>query len=209
MFFHHPGFILQNWIYPSLTWRKSVHENTLFLTFDDGPIPKLTAEILSILRAYKVKATFFCVGDNVRKHPKIFEQLIAEGHKIGNHTFHHLKGWYTSFDRYMADTTAAEQQMANFETVPSRLFRPPHGQLTFSQIAALQPYYEIVMWDVLTGDYSQKISPPRCLAKSIQYSRSGSIVVFHDNYKATENVLFTLPRYIEHFLQKGWQFGLL
>lgn len=194
---------------PSLLWKKESTQKELFLTFDDGPIPGLTEEVLTILADYDAKATFFCVGDNIRKHPDIFEKVVAGGHQIGNHTYHHVKGWKNSLDTYLKEADNCQNEIDNLiDGGEKRLFRPPYGQITYNQIKLLKSVgYQIVMWDVLTRDYAADITPEYCLKKSTEVSSSGSIVVFHDNLKARENVLFTLPRYLNHFSDLGYKFS--
>src|SRR5690606_27894345 len=141
------------WIYPQLTWHKSRKYPCLYLTFDDGPIPDVTPAILNILKKYDVKATFFCVGDNVQNHPAIFQRILDEGHQVGNHTHNHLKGWNTKKEDYI-------QNIERCHTfTQSTLFRPPYGRATFAQFLELKRQYEIIMWDVMSGDFDIKLSP--------------------------------------------------
>lgn len=186
-------------------WRKPQKEPTLYLTFDDGPIPKLTEWVLSELEKYSVLATFFCVGDNIRKYPQIFKKLLEQDHFIGNHTFNHLKGWETDLSTYLENVQLCQDALQN----QSNLFRPPYGKMTTKQYQSVRKQYQIVMWDVLTYDFDISLSPEKCLQKSIQMTRNGSIVVFHDNLKAEKNLKYVLPRYIEHFLNQGYQFAKL
>ncbi len=190
-------------LYPQLLWHKNRKEQTLFLTFDDGPIPDVTPSVLKILKKYNIKATFFCVGENVYKYPEIFEQILQDGHAVGNHTYHHLKGWNTSKEDYIVNVEQC-QKLTN-----SKLFRPPYGRGTRAQYKELKESYEIVMWDILSGDFDTAISPQQCLSNVIKHSTNGSIIVFHDNLKAKERVLYTLPRAIEHWMNQGFTFGTL
>ncbi len=203
-YFHKTPFWLRK-MYPSLTWRMAGKEKTIYLTFDDGPIPDLTPFVVKELAKADIKATFFCVGDNISKHPKIFEQLIDAGHTIGNHTYNHLNGWKENTFEYEANverTTALIQQyLPNW----NKIMRPPYGKITSSQIKTLEQY-TIYMWDVLSGDFDPKLSAEKCLTKSIKASEAGSIIVFHDNIKASERMKSALPRYIDHFLEKGYSF---
>ena len=178
-------------------------ENEIFLTFDDGPVQEITPAILDILKERETKATFFCVGDNVAANPDLFERLREEGHAIGNHTYHHLHGWKSPPGAYVEDVTRCESL---FQT---HLFRPPYGKFTPSQYLLLKNKYLFVMWSVLTRDYSRRVKPEHCLEIAIQNSRPGSIVVFHDSIKAAENVLYALPRFLDHFLDKGYRFRAL
>ncbi len=185
---------------PAYLWRVPTEEKVLHLTFDDGPIPEVTPWVLELLGQYQAKATFFCVGDNVRRHPDIFEQLIAEGHAIGNHTFHHLNGWHTEDLPYFRDV----RQCA--ELVRSELFRPPYGRLMPRQRVFLERRYQIVMWDVLSGDFDASLSPEDCLRNVLHNVEPGSIVVFHDSLKAEPRLRFVLPRVLKHFHDEGWRF---
>lgn len=190
-------------LYPQLLWHKNRKEKTLYLTFDDGPIPDVTPSILKILKMHEIKATFFCVGDNIRKYPDIFEQIVQDGHSIGNHTYHHLKGWRTTKDEYLLDIEKCQKLTG------SKLFRPPYGRGTKAQYKTLKESYEIVMWDIMSGDFDSSLSPQKCLSNILKYSSNGSIIVFHDNIKAKERVLYALPRAIDHWLEKGFKFEAL
>ena len=197
-------------LFPNLVWRINTAEKELFLTFDDGPVPGPTEFVLETLRKYDCKATFFCIGDNIRKHPEIFRKVVSDGHVIGNHTFNHISGWASSTPRYFENVTRCTEAVQNsgFNTHDSRLFRPPYGRITGKQVKALRDF-KIIMWDVLTIDYNKNISPESCLKNSIRVTRPGSIVVFHDSVKAEKNMKYALPRYIEHFQKLGFSFKLL
>jgi len=197
-------------LYPRLVWRAPAQEKKIYLTFDDGPVPDQTEFVLETLNGFRAKATFFCIGDNVRKHPLVFSKVVAGGHSIGNHTFNHLKGWNCSTLEYLNNVERCDHQFesSGFQSKMNRLFRPPYGKITGSQIKALADY-RIIMWDVLTCDYVASCSPERCLQGSIRATRSGSIVVFHDSIKAERNMKYALPRYLEHFLNKGFSFEVL
>ncbi|MCS7004692.1 MAG: polysaccharide deacetylase family protein [Cytophagales bacterium] len=203
---YRPPESLRKWLFPSLTWARPSGNNTIYLTFDDGPIPALTPFILDVLKDYCAKATFFCVGDNIQKHTKIFERILIEGHSVGNHTFNHLRGWSTRHAVYVENVQKC-QTYINQYTSQKPLFRPPYGMITQKQIRTLLKDYEIVMWDVLTYDYSSRISPEICLQKTIQYTKDGSIVVFHDNIKAKNNVVYALPGVLEYFSKKSYLFN--
>jgi peptidoglycan/xylan/chitin deacetylase (PgdA/CDA1 family) len=204
---HRTPFFLP-WLYPTFTWRKDASEKTLYLTFDDGPVYGPTEFVLDTLASYKIQATFFCIGDNVRKHPAVYDRIRNEGHAIGNHTYHHVKGWKTSKQDYWHDVKKCDDVLQLDSRVAKPLFRPPYGRITRAQMAGLQ-HYQIVMWDVLTQDYDKSQPKERCLEKSCKATRNGSIVVFHDSVKAFENLAYTLPRYIEHCLGEGYQFKKL
>ena len=209
MMLHKMGWVFQKLLYPKLTWAKYGESKKIYLTFDDGPIPEVTEFVLDTLAAYNAKATFFCVGDNIKKHPDIFERLIHEGHRIGNHTFNHLNGWQTSTEAYLENVKACQEVMEEWGLTSQPLFRPPYGRVKQSQWRPLISEYEIIMWDVLSGDFSPKILPEQCLALSIKYTESGSIIVFHDNVKAIKNLYHTLPRYLQYFSERGWRFETL
>lgn len=175
----------------------------IYLTFDDGPIEDLTPWILDVLKQYNVKATFFCVGNNIDKNPAIFKRLLDEGHRVGNHTYNHIKGWKTGTEAYMENIEKCQ------ELTRTNLFRPPYGRIKKKQFRLVASTHTVVFWDVLTHDYDQVISPQKCLDNSIKYTRNGSIVVFHDNMKAQKNLKFVLPQYIEHFLKLNYKFAVL
>lgn len=178
-------------------------EGDIYLTFDDGPVPEVTPEILKILEEYKVKATFFMVGDNVRKHSSVFEKVRDAGHALGNHTFHHLNGWRTPPAAYVEDVNRCD------ELLHTPLFRPPYGRLTPSQYFLLKKRYRIILWSLLTTDYSKQTTPEQCLDIAMRYTRPGYIVVFHDSIKARENVLYALPRYLDFLLQNNYSLKTL
>lgn len=197
------------WLYPSLTWRMEPHEKILYLTFDDGPVTGPTEYALEQLSASSVPATFFCIGDNVRKYPAIFNKIIADGHSVGNHTVNHLSGWRHSAATYVSNIKEFDGIAANAGLERhTNLFRPPYGRITPRQIKALGGY-QIVMWDVLSQDYDRGLSPENCLRRTIRACRPGSIVVFHDSYKAQSNMEYTLPRLIDHFGGDGYVFKAL
>lgn len=197
-------------LYPSLVWRNSASEKTIYLTFDDGPVYGPTEFVLDVLDKYNIQATFFCIGDNVRKHPELFARIVNAGHSVGNHTFHHKNGWKTSTTDYLENIEACQAQLnVTVSTeITHKLFRPPYGRITRVQIAALKAY-KIIMWDVLSQDYRSDLSVNRCLTKTIKATRPGSIVVFHDSKKAERNLTGVLPTYIEHFLNEGYRFKAL
>jgi Predicted xylanase/chitin deacetylase len=197
--------ILYRALYPKTLWRIKVpYQKTVYLTFDDGPIPEITPWVLNVLDKYNVKATFFCVGDNVRKYGYLFDEIIESGHRVGNHTFHHLQGWLTSPKRFLEDTQQARKQ------IESTLFRPPHGHMIFPQPSLLKKNgYKIVMWDVVTRDYNAKLSPQQVLDIVKKYTRDGSIIVFHDSLKAEKNMMYAMPRAIQWLQNEGYTFELI
>lgn len=194
------------WLYADLIWKIPTEEKKLYLTFDDGPVPHVTEFVLAELKKFQAKATFFCIGDNVRKHPEVFSMVVNDGHAIGNHTFNHLKGWATPVKTYVDNVKLCEKELSsNNYQLPISLFRPPYGRITRSQIKALRDY-KIIMWDVLTHDYAKEISQQRCLNGSIAATRAGSIIVFHDSLKAEKNMKYALPRFLDHFSNQGFKF---
>lgn len=203
MFLHKSPGLLKRF-YSDFVWHIPTHNKVIYLTFDDGPIPDVTEWVLEQLSAYQAQATFFCIGDNVQKHPDIFEKVLQQGHSVGNHTFNHLKGWNTDNDVYWQNIKECEAVLPT-----TRLFRPPYGRIKLSQSKALLPQYDIVMWDVLTGDFEKYLSPEHCLQKTLQYTREGSIVVLHDSLKAWRNMSFVLPRLLEHYAELGYKFEAL
>ncbi|TDQ79697.1 polysaccharide deacetylase family protein [Sphingobacterium yanglingense] len=202
MYFVNAPFFLR-WMYPNVTWNRSRLDKKIYLTFDDGPIPEITPWILDLLQEHQIKATFFCVGENIVKHPTIYQRLILEGHRIGNHTFNHLKGWDTADDIYFQNIELCQQH------TQSNLFRPPYARATKSQINLLNKEYELIYYDVLSGDFDLKLSPEQCYKNVLKHTKNGSIIVFHDNLKAIPRVKYALPRVIAHFLEKGYTFDTL
>jgi peptidoglycan/xylan/chitin deacetylase (PgdA/CDA1 family) len=190
-------------LFGKLTWRVKTDSKLIYLTFDDGPVPEVTPQVLDILDEYGWKATFFCVGDNVRKYPEVYQEVLRRGHRVGNHSFNHIRGYRYSVEDYVANVQKASAY------IESRLFRPPHGRITFSQIKALKEDYDIVMWDVITYDYDKKKKPEQIMRTVRNYLRKGSIVVFHDSIKAKDNVLTVLPQALDYWKEKGYSYGLL
>ncbi len=190
-------------LFGKLIWRVKTESKLIYLTFDDGPVPEVTPQVLDILDEYGWKATFFCVGDNVRKYPEVYQEVLRRGHRVGNHSFNHIRGYRYSVEDYVANVQKASVY------IESRLFRPPHGRITFSQIKALKEDYDIVMWDVITYDYDKKKKAEQILRTVRNYLRKGSIVVFHDSIKAKENVLTVLPQALAYWKEKGYSYGLL
>jgi peptidoglycan/xylan/chitin deacetylase (PgdA/CDA1 family) len=190
-------------IHPEVIWNKNRNVKTVYLTFDDGPTPIVTARVLEILDQYKIKATFFCIGKNVEKHPDIFASILERGHTVGNHTMQHLNGWKTSKNNYLSDVYLASQ------TIKSTIFRPPYGKIKPNQLTALQNTFKIVMWDVITYDYNQTVSAEFCLNQVKRFVQNGSIIVFHDSIKAQSNMLNALPQSIEYLIGAGYEFSAL
>lgn len=214
-----PPFFLK-WFYPNLIWNKDTKEKIVYLTFDDGPIPNVTDFVLNTLKTFEVKATFFCIGDNIEKHPAVFERIKTEGHAIGNHTYNHLKGWATEDNTYIGNFYKCQ------ELTGTNLFRPPYGRIKKSQIKELVKSYEvqvmanpkletqnqkldIIMWDVLSGDFDLELSPEKCYKNVVNNTRNGSIIVFHDSLKAWDRLAYALPKAIEYLLKQGYRFEKL
>jgi peptidoglycan-N-acetylglucosamine deacetylase len=193
-------------IYPSLTWRIPTTNQELYLTFDDGPVNGPTEFVLETLAKVSASATFFCIGDNVRKHPDVLKKVVTSGHTVGNHTFNHLNGWTTKTTNYIHNTQLFQEALPALNCPKATLFRPPYGRITRPQIQALLPEYRIIMWDVLSFDYNKNLSAESSLRKTIKAVRPGSVVVFHDSFKAEKNMVYILPRLIDHFAEKGYTF---
>src|SRR5690606_29450184 len=189
--------------YSNFVWKIPTAEKIIYLTFDDGPTPEITEWTLATLKTFNAKATFFCVGSNVAKHPEIFQKIICDEHAIGNHTHHHLNGWHTDKEAYFRNIKKCE------EVVKSNLFRPPYGRIKKSQYELIKEDYKVIMWDVLSGDFDPKTSPEKCLSNVINNTTEGSVVVFHDSLKAADNLKFTLPKVLEYFTEKGYRFEKL
>ncbi len=200
---HRTPFFLP-WLYPSLHWKIPTTEKKIYLTFDDGPIPDVTEAVLDTLKKFDAKGSFFCIGDNVKKHPGILKKVLAAGHVVGNHTFHHVSGWKTPSSVYKKEVEDADEVINDHAGSTPTLFRPPYGRITREQIRSIQ--HQIIMWDVLSFDYDLSMSPERCLKGTIKATRPGSIVVFHDSIKASKNLLYTLPRFLEAYSSKGYTF---
>lgn len=200
-------------LFPNYVWDMATTEKELYLTFDDGPTPEITNWTLDTLKQYNAKATFFCIGSNIEIYPAIFERIINEGHHIGNHTQQHVKGWKTSTSDYLKDVIEAQHQIDRFHIQQSskpNLFRPPYGQILPDQGKQLMSLgYKIIMWDVLSFDWEETISPKQCLDNVISKSKSGSIIVFHDSVKASKNMMYALPKVMEQFSKEGYEFKAL
>ena len=199
MFIEQPPLLLR-WIYPRALWRMDKNVKAVYLTFDDGPIPRITPWVLDVLDRYGIKATFFLVGDNVRKHPEEFQMILDRGHRVGNHTFNHIGGFRHLSYNYLENTNKAD------ELIKSNLFRPPHGWMRWGQYIVLKNRYTIVMWDLVTRDYSKRLNGPQVLAIVKKYVRNGSIITFHDSIKSEKNMKYALPRAIEWLKEQGYTF---
>ena len=198
-----PSPLVKSLYGPNLIWSVKGKTNTVYLTFDDGPIPEVTTDVLDILDKYNVKATFFCVGHNVFKNPELYQQLLQRGHKTANHTYNHLNGWKIPFQEYIDNVAKCA------EFINSDLFRPPYGRINRKQSKFLRKNYKIIMWTVLSGDYSADTTKEQCLENALNIDGKGSIVIFHDSIKAKEKLMYALPGFIEGCLQLGYTFELL
>lgn len=200
MFIEQPPQIIR-YLYLSAIWRMDKDERAVYLTFDDGPIPRVTPWVLDVLDKYGIKATFFMVGDNIRKHPDEFRMVVERGHRIGNHTFNHIRGLSYDINSYLENTEKACRMMMG-----TNLFRPPHGYMSPKQYAELKKRYKIIMWDLVTRDYNRKFNGEQILQKVKKYARNGSIITFHDSIKSEENLKYALPKAIEWLKEQGYEF---
>ena len=204
-------WIKTNWIikkiFSNYVWNIPNTENKIYLTFDDGPIPEITEWVLEELKKHQVKATFFCIGDNIRKHPQIFNKIISEGHAIGNHTFNHLNGWKTTTETYLENFGQCEKiiQQSAINNLNAKIFRPPYGKIKRSQAKAIRKLgYKIIMWDVLSVDFDSALSKEKCLENVLSNVESGSIIVFHDSIKAFKNLEYVLPKTLTYLKEKNF-----
>lgn len=193
--------ILFKTFYPKFIWDLPSIKPTIYLTFDDGPIPDVTDFVLENLNKYNAKATFFCIGENVVENSTIFNKILVNGHSIGNHTMNHLNGWITDNEQYINNFNDCQTIIPE-----TNLFRPPYGKIKKSQAKTVLKTHKIIMWDVISGDFLQEMNPEKCLKICLKYSESGTVIVFHDSTKAYKNMSYVLPRYIEHFKEKGFEF---
>jgi peptidoglycan/xylan/chitin deacetylase (PgdA/CDA1 family) len=198
------------WLFPKVLWRKKVQDKTVYLTFDDGPIPDVTPFVLEQLEIFQAKATFFCVGENVVRHPELAQRVADQGHLLANHTHQHVKAWQTKPTEYLRQVRECQSALNNIVPEPEKkLFRPPHGQLSPSHLRILQPEYQVVMWSCLTYDFDATLSPEECLKKAISNTKPGTVVVLHDSLKAERNLRYVLPRFLQHFTGLGYSFKTL
>lgn len=199
------------WIYPKALWRMDSTEHSVYLTFDDGPIPESTPFILDTLKEHNVKATFFVVGDNVRKYPELFQRILAEGHRVGNHTYNHLGSFRHYVRTYLNNITRAHEEMKKLAPPTSRpkLFRPPHGWMWLGAYNLIRRDYQIVMWDLVTRDYSHMLNAFDVFRNIVLYSRNGSIITFHDSLKSIEKLRYALPASLRFLKEQGYELKVI
>jgi peptidoglycan/xylan/chitin deacetylase (PgdA/CDA1 family) len=209
-------WIKTNWIikkiFSNYVWNIRNTENKIYLTFDDGPIPEITDWVLEELKKHKVKATFFCIGDNICKHPALFNKVISEGHAIGNHTFNHLNGWKTKTEIYLDNFEQCEKiiQQSAIKNLNAKIFRPPYGKIKRSQAKSIRQLgYKIIMWDVLSADFDSALSKEKCLENVLSNVESGSIIVFHDSIKAFKNLEYVLPKALTYLKERDYVFEVI
>ena len=194
-------------LFSNQVWDIPNKENKIYLTFDDGPTSEITEWVLEVLKENNIKATFFCIGNNIEKHPEIFNKIISDGHSIGNHTFNHKNGWKTTTTDYIQNIELCQKQILNLK---SKIFRPPYGKIKPSQSKKLRKLgYKIIMWDILTADFDKKTSKEKCLENATKKVSSGSIIVFHDSVKAFTNLEYALPKTIQILKEKGFVFDAI
>ena len=194
------------WLLPNILWKVKTRKKTVYLTFDDGPTPEITEWVLSQLRVYDAKATFFCIGNNIKNHPEIFSMAVYDRHKMANHTFDHLNGWETKTEDYIKNAVACKNQLHLNGVAQSNLFRPPYGKVNWKQSKLLKRMgYKIVMWDILSADFDADVSPEKCLENVLKNIEPGSIIIFHDSIKAFANLKYVLPKTLAFLDKEGYQ----
>lgn len=210
MRFHHTPRLLQ-WLPLGLTWRvRQGAPDTVYLTFDDGPIPEETPWVLEQLAAHNALATFFCVGQNLERNPAVAQAVVRAGHRLANHTHRHLRGRVTPLAEYVQDVARCQELLDELQPGAPRLLRPPYGEPTLAQARALRRLgYELVMWDVLTYDFDARLAPADCLRATLRHTRPGAIVLFHDSVKASRNLRAVLPAFLAECTARGYRFATL
>jgi peptidoglycan/xylan/chitin deacetylase (PgdA/CDA1 family) len=194
------------WFYPNRIWKVKTTEKIIYLTFDDGPHPIITPEVLSLLEKYNAKASFFCIGNNVEKYQDVYASIVEAGHAVGNHTHNHLNGWKNEDEKYLKDVVRAA------DWIDTKIFRPPYGRMSAFQERLLSRTpleLKTIMWTVLSGDFDINLSKEACYKNVRDRVDEGSIVVFHDSDKAAERMLYALPLVLEYYSKKGWRFEAL
>lgn len=204
--FHRTPSFVKKW-YPSLTWERP-SKDAIYLTFDDGPHPAITPWVMEQLDNVGAKATFFCVGENIKKYPEITKKLVQRGHRLGNHTFNHLKGWHTSDQQYIENVKVCDEVIEQFQEEEKKLFRPPYGRIKKSQVHFLRDQYDIVMWSHLSWDFAKNLDVDKSIRK-LKKVKPGNIIVFHDSSKSFKNLQQILPEVLQFYLQNGFKFETL
>ncbi|WP_372774381.1 polysaccharide deacetylase family protein [Mangrovibacterium sp.] len=188
-------------LFPGAVFRVATNRKEVFLTFDDGPVPEVTPWVLDYLKSEGLKAAFFCVGENVQRHPELFQRILAEGHQVGNHTFNHMQGLKNEDSAYYENIEKAAA------LIPGTLFRPPHGLLRIRQFKKLKTAYRVIMWDIISRDFDKRLSPEQVSQNVLKHAREGSVIIFHDSIKARENMTLALPLVIRELRKRGFSFG--
>jgi peptidoglycan/xylan/chitin deacetylase (PgdA/CDA1 family) len=199
MHFARTPFLIKKLYHSGAVWTMPCVNKKVYLTFDDGPVPEATPFVLETFAKFNAKATFFCVGENVSKHPELYKEIIASGHSVGNHTYNHLKGWKTSCDEYLENVALCS------DVVTSDLFRPPYGRITKQQGRLLGKNFKLIFWTVLSGDYDAAVSPEMCYNNVVNNLEPGAIIVFHDSIKAFKNMSDCLPRVLSYCAEQGYE----
>ncbi|MBS4039478.1 MAG: polysaccharide deacetylase family protein [Flavobacteriales bacterium] len=198
------------WLFRKYLWNVSTNSKIIYLTFDDGPTPEVTSWVLNQLSLYQAKATFFCIGSRIQAYPELVVQLLEEGHLLANHTYEHVNGWKTITNDYVNEVLKTQDTIQTFQENKTKYFRPPYGKITPKQTNALiKQGYQIVMWDILTYDFNSEFSVEKTLQKIYKYTQNGSIIVFHDSIKCKGKLYYLLPKVLQHFQEKGFQFHAL
>jgi peptidoglycan-N-acetylglucosamine deacetylase len=198
------------WLFRKYLWNVSTNSKIIYLTFDDGPTPEVTSWVLNQLSLYQAKATFFCIGSRIQAYPELVVQLLEEGHLLANHTYEHVNGWKTIINHYVNEVLKTQDTIQTFQENKTKYFRPPYGKITPKQTNALiKQGYQIVMWDILTYDFNSEFSVEKTLQKIYKYTQNGSIIVFHDSIKCKGKLYYLLPKVLQHFQEKGFQFHAL
>jgi peptidoglycan/xylan/chitin deacetylase (PgdA/CDA1 family) len=193
------------WLFPNHIWKMNTIDKKVYLTFDDGPTPEITHWVLEQLKIYNAKATFFCIGNNIQKHPEMFNKILSEKHAIGNHTFNHLNGWKTNTEKYIDNVIECQSEIKNQKSSISNFFRPPFGKIKPSQSRKLRALgYKIIMWDVISYDFDQTLAKEKCLENVLKNIENGSIIVFHDSKKAWKNLEYVLPKMLQFLDENGY-----
>jgi len=197
------------WLFPSIIWKINTQKKKLFLTFDDGPSPPTSTLVLEELNKRNIHATFFCVGKSLKNFPEVAGQMICEGHTIANHTYGHQNGWKTDKGEYLQSIESCQHMIPTYHQNAKKVFRPPYGKMTLAQYGAIKKDYQVVMWSLMVGDFDDQLNQECCLKLAIEKTRSGDIIVFHDNERSAEKLKFVLPRYLDYCLDNGYDFGLI